>query len=474
VTRKPDSRWQCGVVLLTVSLLVSNCGPREKLGPTLTPTTTRTPKPTPTFEPTPTPLPPDTVLVMPEQPQQTVREVAGGSFVYRFSKLDDGAPDPIGAYNLNNLDVRYARFEIYLAGWEPTNDNDDAHTTNMEAFQDTGLNTRTFMTMQDFQNRNIQIVASVWDVPNWMVENPDRPRERILLPEMQAELVESLVAWLLTARDKYGVKVSYISVNEPDMGVNLLMSPVEQAELIRQAVPRFEEAGLATKWLVAECAHMVGCQWDAQLIYNDETIRPYLGPLAIHSWDSDSHDKDIADLGDYALEQEIEIWVTEAGWNPDLWQSPERFPTWQNALSLARVYSLVLKLARVNVLLYWQMAGYDYQLNDGTQPYPAFDILHQFKEQIPEGSQVVETSPNLDHVYVLAVQAPSHFMVHLINDYDKPQTITLVGIPDGTYYHIQSDATETLQLLETYTVAKDPVQITLAERSVNVLTTRAP
>ncbi|MBN1991399.1 MAG: hypothetical protein JW953_01755, partial [Anaerolineae bacterium] len=132
-----------------------------------------------------------------------------------------------------------------------------------------------------------------------------------------------------------------------------------------------------------------------------------------------------------------------------------------------------LKLARVNVLLYWQMAGYDYQLNDGLKPYPIFDLLRQFKEQIPEGSQVVETSPNLDHVYALAVKAPSHFIIHLINDYDKPQTITLVGLPDGAYTHIQSDATATLRFIETYPVAKNPVQLTLAAQSVNVLTTRA-
>ena len=65
-------------------------------------------------------------------------------------------------------------------------------------------------------------------------------------------------------------------------------------------------------------------------------------------------------------------------------------------------------------------------------------------------------------------------MVHLINDDDKPQTITLMGIPDGTYYHIQSDATETLHLIGTYPVAEKPVQITLAEQSVNVLTTGVP
>ena len=66
---------------------------------------------------------------------------------------------------------------------------------------------------------------------------------------------------------------------------------------------------------------------------------------------------------------------------------------------LARIYSRVLKLTGTSALLYWEMMGGDYWINDGTQPFPSFYVIRQLGEQFPPGSVVVETSNNTEELF---------------------------------------------------------------------------
>ena len=144
-------------------------------------------------------------------------------------------------------------------------------------------------------------------------------------------------------------------------------------------------------------------------------------------------------LGAAAGELERELWITEGGWDFQLWQRSEELPSWDNALNLATNYSRVLKSARATTLLYWQMSGNDYNLNDGLRAYPSLEILAQYAAAFPPGSQVVGTSPDQITLYSVAAQGPgAHFALHLVNKDRRTQPVWVEGLPAGTYQHILS------------------------------------
>ena len=109
-----------------------------------------------------------TVAVNLNSTAQTIRGI-GGSMAKnaRFP----GAPlsDPVMTYNLANLPTPVVRVAIPLEGWEPVPDNNDANKVNWAGFKDTGQMHQQFLQLQDFKKRGMTLMASVFDVPNWMV-----------------------------------------------------------------------------------------------------------------------------------------------------------------------------------------------------------------------------------------------------------------------------------------------------------------
>ena len=414
-----------------------------------------------------------TLFIEPGITHQTVKDVTGGNFINVFSGTTDPT-EPVSRYNLGHLPVRVARVRMTLEEWEPVNDDDDPGQFNWESFQDTDYNHATFQLMQELQARGTQIIVASWDLPDWLVSNPDKSTQRFVPYENYPELVEMVASWLVHARDKYGVEPDYVSFNEPDAGAYISLAPFEAVMLIEQAGKRFDELGIKTKWLIADTANIDGSAAYARSVMKKEEIHSYLGVFANHSWDSDSPDSDYLEVRNFALENDLELWCTETGSNAFSWQTPEKFPTYAYAVELARIYSRVLKLTGTNAILYWEMMGKDYWINDGTDPYPSFNTIRQLGEQIPPGSLIVETSNNADVFYSVAAQAPDHFMVYMVNTGNEPLTLTIEGLPLGTYTHIQTTETESEKAMGSYSVPGEKVSVQIPGMSIHVLTTRVP
>lgn len=414
-----------------------------------------------------------TLFVEPGIKHQTIKDVTGGNFINVFSGTTDPT-EPVSRYNLEHLPVRVARVRMTLEEWEPVNDNADPTQFAWESFQDTDYNHATFQLMQELQARGTQIIVTSWDLPDWLVANPDKSTNRFVPYENYPELVEIVASWLVHARDKYGVEPAYVSFNEPDVGAYVSIAPFEAAMLIEQAGMRFDGLGIKTKWLIADTANIDGSAAYANSVLKKQDIHPYLGVFANHSWDSDSPDSDYSDVREFALENNLEVWCTETGSNAFSWQTPEKFPTYAYAVELARIYSRVLKLTGANAILYWEMMGKDYWINDGTNPYPAFSVIRQLGEQIPAGSVIVETSNNTEKFYSVAAQGPDHFMVFMVNTGNEPLTITVEGLPAGKYSHLQTTETELERVVGTYDLPQDEVTLQLPGMSYHFLTTRNP
>lgn len=158
-----------------------------------------------------------TLFVEPRITHQTIKDVTGGNFINVFSGTTDPT-EAVSQYNLAHLPVRVARVRMTLEDWEPVNDDEDSNHIAWDSFQDTQFNHATFLLMQELQARGTEIVVTSWDLPDWIVADPSKNTKRFVPYENYPEIVEMVSAWLLTARDEYGVEPAYVSFNEPDVG----------------------------------------------------------------------------------------------------------------------------------------------------------------------------------------------------------------------------------------------------------------
>jgi hypothetical protein len=413
--------------LFLVILLLSAC---QNTTPTSVPTQ---PAPTPTL-PRPTRTPYVAVFeVFPEQTRQPIAHIGSGDFIHYFGGTTS-ATEPISEMNIALLQPRFARVSMELAAWEPVNDNADPLSIEKSAFVDDAHNHATFELMQQFQAQGVELTASIWRVPDWLVDEPEVESPRVITRTMYTEAVESIAAWLLHAKDIYGVEVDYVSFNEANLGVTVLLSSEDYVEMIRLSGARFAELGLKTKWLLGDCASINGCLDYVKPIWATEDIHPYLGPLAFHNWDgSRTSDNVISALGNWAAEQGLEARCTEGGWDAQLWQRSEEFPSWDNAHQLMVSYNRTIKMSGATAFYYWEMMGGDYALNDGSQPYISMQLLRQLNEAFPPGSQVVATSPNTSSIALFAARTPDGgFGIHLVNK-SVPDLVRINGLPEGEY-----------------------------------------
>jgi O-glycosyl hydrolase len=422
------------------------------------------------------PLTTTPVEIYPDETHQTITGW-GGAFVHDSSKsLQEGYQDAVSQYNLDHFQVTHFRVRMTLDAWEPTNDDDDPYHFNNDGFVADNRSTRVFQFMQNVTQTDDQIIASIWDIPGWMAIPAEDATKFSVSPDMYDEIIESMTAWLLYARDEYGVEVDYVSFNEPNLGINVILSSEQYAALAALGGARFAEEGLSTRWVFAEANNIAGTPTYTRLVWEDETARPYLGPFVFHSWDANVSDRTMLQIRDWAVENNLETWITETGYDPALWERPEEFRTWDNAVQIARLYSRLFKLTGANVLFYWQMMD-DYPLvsADGTEPYPAFYILQQFQREFPIDSVIVGTSDNTDTLYSVAAQSDSHFVLHLTNTAQVPEQLNVSGLPAGTYYYISSRSGAMMQQVQTFTVESGtPLQFVLPRLSIGVLTTQLP
>jgi len=422
-------------------------------------------------------LPPPTLTpyvaafdIYPDRPLQTIAHIGSGNFIHFFggSTL---ATEPISEFNLATLQPRFARLSIELDAWEPVNDNADPYDLDRLALMDDAHNHATFDLMKQLQAQGVELTASVWRVPDWLVEDASMQTGQIIPRALYPEAIEAIASWLLHAKNAYGVEVAFFSFNEANLGINVLLTPEDYSEFIRQAGPRFAALGLKTRFLLADCSAINGCLEYAQGIYAAQDIRPYLGPLAFHNWDGISvGDDTIRALGEWADAQGLEVRCTEGGWDAQLWRRSQEFPSWINARQLMYSYTRTLKLSRAVAFYYWEMMGGDYSLNDGQQAYPALDLLSQLNTAFPPGTQIIETSDDQGAIALVAGLQPNGKLIVQIVNNSIPENLLLRGLPDGAYDMIVSNAKGLRQRLQTIQVSNSAARFEAPAFSVILLT----
>ncbi len=407
-----------------------------------------------------------TVTVNTTSTRQKMEGIGGN---YCFDKSNTA----LGTYTLNNLKPKHVRVEMDLNQWEPINDNGDPNSMNWSSFKDTGATHTNFVQMQDFKNRGIPITAAIWDVPNWMVSNPTATKQRVIPSSYYDEAVESIAAYLVYARDQYGVTIPYISFNEANGGYQTLFSPSEMIAFIKKAGARFASLGLPTKWVVGDVSNPSAAVSYITPILQDSSIAQYLGPISVHSWNADSiPDSTFSGIYTMANQYGKNVWILEVGLDSAGWEIDGYTSTWSYGFKLARLHYRLLKNMRATVLDYWEY-GTDYELMDRytLAPYPAYYMVKQLADLLLPGTEVVETTSSSSSVLVLSGihRTTGKFMVQLINTGSAAETASLTGLPNTSLTMQRISNGENMVTVGSYTPSNGALSISLRAQSVTTL-----
>src|SRR5207244_1024669 len=125
-------------------------------------------------------------------------------------------------------------------------------------------------------------------------------------------------------------------------------------------------------------------------LLDDAQLQPYLGPLAFHCWDAlSTPDARYAEIAEIGKKSGKPVWCTEAGHDAGLWNKPDPWKSWDNALLTSLAYEKTVRLTGASLIDYWTYQNnYPIVTVDGRQPYPVFFILRQIEEVLPPKSKV--------------------------------------------------------------------------------------
>jgi hypothetical protein len=364
------------------------------------------------------------VKVFPEIYRQKIESIGGNYCQARFS---NSAWDDIGGETLKQFRPGCVRMALPMR-FRKTEYNDYKGAKIVE--QPLVISLLETMKRMKYEFGVKSFTVSVWDVPDELVKDPDMRNQRIIKPESYDEILDMLVAFLSKAKSDYGVEVDNFSFNESDGGWQIQFSPQEYIAFIKKATPRFEAAGLKTKFLLADTAQTLGTVEFASMIIGDSSIWKMLGPLSFHCWWSenipDSEFERVAALGK-ALNKPV--WCCELGFDAEAHKIPGMFETWDYALRFAKISHRMFKYAEVEVSMYWTWQN-DYAImsSDLKTLYPSYYITRHIVDYLNTGTQIVHSlSSDADILSLSGIRDDGTQILQLINLKKVPVQVEVDG-----------------------------------------------
>ena len=197
--------------------------------------------------------------------------------------------DREGIASLLYEQIGLTRARVFLAGFEPANDNDDPRSIDSDAFDWTATNPETAF-IKIARERGLTTfwtTFSIWSAAeSWL-----RPPGPVcgLDPAKIDEYVEWLLAAELRLRDE-GLLTPYLAiVNEPDFAPNCgneaaVISVDATITIIKRLGARLREEGLPAMFVVSDGLNPERALPYMEAVLVDPEARPYVGALAYHSY----------------------------------------------------------------------------------------------------------------------------------------------------------------------------------------------
>jgi hypothetical protein len=410
---------------------------------------------------------PVNIKVYPEIPLQTIKSVGGN---YSMTRYTNSAWDAIGGETLKQFRPENVRVALPLRIRRV-----DYKAYKGDKLTEQPLVITLFESMKRMKNEFgvKSFTVSVWDLPDEVIVDPAKANQRVVKPEAYDEVLDMLIAFLLKAKNDYGVEVDYFSFNESDGGWQVIFSPEATRAFIKKAGKRFSEAGLNTKFLLADTAQTKGTVEFATMIMADSTIWKYIGPLSFHSWWSekipDSEFERVAALGKALRKQ---VWCAELGFDAAAYKVKGMVQSWDYALRFARISHRMMKYAQVEVSMYWTWQN-DYPLmsTDLKTIYPSYYVTRQLVNYLNKGTQIVHSRCSDPEVLAISgIHSDGSKVLQIINMKKVPVTVKIQGFDSKSVDMVSTTEANNWEEQKKVTSSKKgSIQIKLKAESVNTL-----
>ena len=365
-----------------------------------------------------------TVKIYPEIKKQVIRSIGGN---YCQANYSEHAADAIGNETLREFRPSHVRVALpmRLRGKAFEDYRGDRYTSQALVIEVLDELKRM---KNEFGVKNFTI--SVWDVPDELLADATKKAQRVIKPEAYDEVIQMLTDFFLKAKNEYGVEVDQFSFNESDGGYQIIFSPEATIAFVKKAGQKFEDAGLKTKFLLADTAQTKGTVEFATRIMADPSIWKYLGPLSFHCWWSEKiPDSEFERIAGFGKAWNKEVWCAELGFDAMAWQIKDMNKSYDYALRFAKITHRMLKYAEVEVSLYWTWQNnYAIMSADTQTKYPSYYITRHQTEFLNTGTQIVHSiSSDPELLAISGIRADGSRVLQLINMKKEAVSVDVSG-----------------------------------------------
>ncbi|MGE4567642.1 MAG: hypothetical protein AB7C90_00475 [Bacteroidales bacterium] len=343
-------------------------------------------------------------------------------------------------YMLAELPSQLVRMGMPLKLWEPENENGNPDEIDIMRFNKSKEVLNTFQRISLLEKRGVGCWLSVWDVANWNVYNPLATAQRRVINI--DEMAESIAAFLLHAREYYGVSPAYVSVNEPSIayengygGYQIALTADEQMRLIAKSGSLFQKYGLTTQWVIA--LHKIHPSEidQAKLIFDSPAAKPFVAGFDFHGYFMHTPESRemLKSWYEWANQTGLFTLCGECDYDNQFWLSPQR-RSWNDAPKIyGQLLHNLLTIGGVNGVLPWY--GYTpFDLN------PFRFVSKHFMTAFPAGAQRVEAESGNPDILVTAAVLHKKPRFVLQNLSANPIEVEVGRLAGGTYQWISSQA----------------------------------
>lgn len=360
----------------------------------------------------------------------------GGNF-----RLQNPAADPkVIDYCLENLRVAYGRVEFPWRLWQPEEEADPIATA-----QNGGLNKRveeSLLMAKRLKAMGMPVILSCWFPPAWAIDGGPASYARQgsviayrLDNRKKEKIYKSMADYLLYAKQYYGIEFSMFSFNESDLGIDVLHTPQEHADFIKEFGAYLAGLNLPTRMLLGDNSDATTFDFILPALNNLETHK-YIGAVSFHSWRG-CDDVTLKKWADAAKAINVPLLVGEGSTDAAAHGYAEIFNESTFALYEINLYTRICAICQPLSILQWQLTS-DYSLlwGDGIygskgplRPTQRFWNIKQLAST-PADALAIPVSSSKKNVNCAAFgnMVRGEYAVHMVNNGADCEAV-ISGIP---------------------------------------------
>jgi hypothetical protein len=335
-------------------------------------------------------------------------------------------------YTLSNLNLAWSRHELKAIAWDREQEHPGA------ALED------DFRRIARIDKMGVPWIMSLWRVPERFYTDANRHTPgtfgRKIVSERWDELLKLIGSYLGYLKTHYRVEPDLFSFNEPDLGVDIGLTPEEHRDAIKRIGAYLKAQGFKTRMLLGDTANPRDTHRYVLATAADSEAMKFVGALSFHSWGNGSAEQ-------YAAWAEVARWlklpllIGEAGVDPGAYRN-RNYDSYDYGLREIEQTQNLLRYAQPQSSLYWQFTQ-DYGLArigpDGqVQPTGRFWMMKHFTNLTPHRSEAIATQSDQNDVLISAFAKADALAVHIVN-LGPQRRATLRGLPPGDWRQVTTE-----------------------------------